>query len=125
MSPWVATTRPSLTATLTPQPVPQKRHGAFDHFMFVRARSPTSACAAPGSGTPATAAAAAAADCLTNSRRVIFNFHLVIHGGRRLAVLIHERGREHTFHHLDAAKRIGDRVGRRCLERDHELAVGG
>ena len=29
MSPWVATTRPSLTATMTPQPVPQNRQGAL------------------------------------------------------------------------------------------------
>ena len=32
MSPWVATTRLSLVATMTPQPVPQKRHGALSHF---------------------------------------------------------------------------------------------
>ncbi len=31
-SAWVATTRLSLTPTMTPQPVPQKRHGAFDHL---------------------------------------------------------------------------------------------
>ena len=35
MSPWVATTRPSLTPTMTPQPVPQKRHGAFDHWSWM------------------------------------------------------------------------------------------
>ena len=33
-SPWVATTRPSLTATITPQPVPQKRQGALDHLQL-------------------------------------------------------------------------------------------
>lgn len=33
MSPWVAMTLPSLTPTMTPQPVPQKRHGAFDHLI--------------------------------------------------------------------------------------------
>ena len=33
VSPWVATTLPSLTPTITPQPVPQKRHGAFDHLI--------------------------------------------------------------------------------------------
>ena len=39
ISPWVATTRPSLVATITPQPVPQKRQGALSHFSSVRARS--------------------------------------------------------------------------------------
>ena len=33
VSPWVATTLPSLTPTITPQPVPQNRHGAFDHLI--------------------------------------------------------------------------------------------
>ena len=71
MSPCVATTRPSLTATLTPQPVPQNRHGAFDHFIRVNSESVTMFAADPGSGMPATAAAVAAADCLMNSRLVI------------------------------------------------------
>jgi hypothetical protein len=33
ISPWVATTRPALTPTMTPQPVPQKRQGALDHLI--------------------------------------------------------------------------------------------
>ena len=33
VSPWVATTLPSFTPTMTPQPVPQNRHGAFDHWI--------------------------------------------------------------------------------------------
>ena len=39
MSPWVATTRLSLVATITLQPVPQKRHGALSHFSSLAARS--------------------------------------------------------------------------------------
>src|SRR5262245_50524330 len=35
ISPWVATTRPSFVATITLQPVPQKRHGALFHFNSV------------------------------------------------------------------------------------------
>ena len=41
MSPWVATTRLSLVATITLQPVPQNRHGALFHFSSVAARSVT------------------------------------------------------------------------------------
>jgi hypothetical protein len=36
VSPCVATTRPSLVATMTPQPVPQKRQGALFHFNSVK-----------------------------------------------------------------------------------------
>ena len=79
MSPWVATTRPSLTATFTPQPTPQNRHGAFDHFIRVNSESVTMFAADAGSGMPATAAAVAAADCLTKSRRVIFMRDLFHH----------------------------------------------
>src|SRR5512141_869723 len=122
MSPCVATTRPSLTATFTPQPVPQKRHGAFDHFIRVNAASVTTFCAAPGSGIPATEAAAAAADCLTKVRRVIFKVDLVVHGGGALAVLVDERGGEHPVERLQADERVGDRGLIRRFQRHHELA---
>ena len=36
LSPCVATTRPSLVATMTPQPVPQNRQGALFHFSSVK-----------------------------------------------------------------------------------------
>ena len=61
MSPWVATTRPSLTPTITPQPVPQNRQGAFDHLISSVPTPPGTGCAAAGSASPAAAAAAAAA----------------------------------------------------------------
>src|SRR5262249_17109656 len=69
VSPWVATTRPSLVATMTPQPVPQNRHGALSHFSSVTDRSVTRVCAAAGGGSPPTAAAIAAASSFRNSRR--------------------------------------------------------
>src|SRR6185503_4781942 len=68
-SPCVATTRPSLTATITPQPTPQKRHGAFDHLSCAASASMTTFWAPAGSATPATAAAALAADRRMKSLR--------------------------------------------------------
>src|SRR6266850_3762745 len=70
-SPCVATTWPSLTATLTPQPTPQKRHGAFDHLSCDCLASVTMfwACAVT-SALPVPAAAEAAARKM-NCRRVI------------------------------------------------------
>ena len=51
-SPWVATTWPSFTATFTPQPTPQKRQGALDHFSLVAAASVTMFWPRTGSGAP-------------------------------------------------------------------------
>src|SRR5262249_59418569 len=69
MSPWVATTRPSLVATMMPQPVPQNRQGALSHLSSVEARSVTRFCAPAGIGNPPAAAAMAAASSLRNARR--------------------------------------------------------
>jgi hypothetical protein len=68
MSPWVATTFPSFTPTMTPQPVPQKRHGAFDHCSWMSGPAGRF-CAEAGRLTFAAAAAAAAACALMNARR--------------------------------------------------------
>ena len=46
MSPWVATTRFSLVATITLQPVPQNRHAALSHFNSLWPRSATRLAAA-------------------------------------------------------------------------------
>src|SRR5688500_9319477 len=54
-SPCVATTWPSFTATVTPQPTPQKRHGAFDHLRCDAFASVTTFVAATGSGAPSAA----------------------------------------------------------------------
>ena len=48
VSPWVATTLPSLTPTITPHPVPQKRHGAFDHLISSDPTPPATGCATAG-----------------------------------------------------------------------------
>ena len=70
-SPWVATTRPFLVATITEQPVPQKRQGALAQRSPVSAASVVRFCASAGTGRPAAAAAAATACALMTSRRVI------------------------------------------------------
>ena len=123
MSPCVATTRPSLTATLTPQPVPQNRHGAFDHFIRVNSESVTMFAADAGSGTPATAAAVAAADCLMNSRLVIFMGHLFHHRFERFVVLIDQGSRQHRIELLDIVHARGDLARARGFERHDQLAV--
>jgi hypothetical protein len=61
MSPWVATTRFSLVATMTLQPVPQNRHGALSHFSSLSARSVTRFAASAGAAMPPASAAIAAA----------------------------------------------------------------
>src|SRR6187455_1368168 len=93
-SPWVATTRLSFTPTITPQPVPQKRHGAFDHLAPAGSFSLEASCAQPGSGMPATAAAAAAADCLRNSRLAIGIGNLLVHGVEAVGALIDQCRRQ-------------------------------
>jgi hypothetical protein len=61
MSPWVATTRLSLVATITLQPVPQNRHGALSQFSSLAARSVTRLAATLAAGIPPASAAIAAA----------------------------------------------------------------
>lgn len=69
-SPWQATTRPCCVPTNTPQPVPQKRHGALSHLMA--SCCPTTARATPGTLRPAAAAAAATALAFIKLRRLSF-----------------------------------------------------
>src|SRR6516165_3525796 len=69
MSPWVATTRLSLVATITEQPVPQKRQAALSHFSSLSSRSVTRLAASAGAGMPAAAAAMAAASSFSTWRR--------------------------------------------------------
>src|SRR5688572_14298401 len=68
-SPCVATTCPSFTATLTPQPTPQNRHGAFDHLSWAWRASVTMLVARTGTGE--LAAAVAAAERMMNCLRVV------------------------------------------------------
>ena len=70
MSPWVATTLPSITPTFTLQPVPQKRHGALSHLMVLSDDLVIKLEAALGTATPAATAVAAIAFALIKSRLV-------------------------------------------------------
>src|SRR5262245_36576720 len=124
MSPWVATTRPSLTATFTPQPVPQNRHGAFDHFIRVCSESVTMFAPGEGNGMPATAAATAAADCLTKSRLVVFMGILLHHRFERFVVLIDQRSRQCPVEPLDVVHTRRDLARARRFQRYHQPAVG-
>src|SRR5580765_258191 len=90
-SPRVAITRLSFTATLTPQPVPQKRQGALLHLT---PGSPPAGCACTGMAMPAAAPAAAAADCRMNSRLRIGN--LLVHRVEAVRALVDERRRQHA-----------------------------
>src|SRR5262249_49885687 len=123
MSPCVATTRPSLTATLTPQPTPQKRHGAFDHLSFVSSASVTRFCASETNGMPATAAVVVAAVCLINSRRDIFIGHLFVHGFRALGVLVDEIGAENAFDCLYGRELLHYLSGAIAFQRDDQFAA--
>src|SRR5574343_1825900 len=95
-SPWVATPRPSLTPTRTPQPVPQYRQTPLSQ------RTPSSlpfccASARPGTAIPAVAAAAATALLLMKSRRVSFTCSissLLVWIG--FVLVIDQRCREHS-----------------------------
>src|SRR5262249_31202174 len=69
MSPWVATTRLSLVATMTLQPVPQNRQGALFHSSSLALRSVTTLAADAATGIPAAVAAIAAAFSLSSWRR--------------------------------------------------------
>src|SRR5215471_2683817 len=77
MSPWVATTRLSLVATITLQPVPQNRHAALSHFSSLASRSVTRLAARDGTGMPAAAAAIAAASSLSIWRRSSFGVVMI------------------------------------------------
>src|SRR4051794_18643154 len=96
MSPWVATTRFSLVATITLQPVPQKRQGALSHFSSLASRSVTRLAAREGSGTPPATAAMAAASSFSTWRRSSFGTVMAIpfNAGALAGVdgVKHERG---------------------------------
>src|SRR5690242_17489103 len=118
-SPCVAMTRLSLTATVTPQPVPQKRHGALSHCTPASERAAVCACA--GRATPAAAPAAVAAERLMNSRLRIVD--LLVHRFERVGALVDERRREHAVDASDRRDLAGHLVAARRFERDDELAV--
>src|SRR5215203_3403235 len=95
-SPCVAMTRLSLTATVTPQPVPQNRHGALLHLTL---ESPPALWLKAGMAIPAAEPAAAAADCLMNSRLSIGDF--LVHRIHAVGALVDKCRRQHTVDALN------------------------
>src|SRR3954452_8586948 len=125
MSPWVATTRPSFTPTMTPQPVPQKRQGALSHFS--RSSSPSGmfwACAGKATLTVATAAAAAWAFIRSRRERSMSAAPGAGFAGMGWLELVEdEGGGEDTIEALNLVQVLdGLALGRR-LERDDELPL--
>src|SRR5262249_41893212 len=127
VSPWVATTRPSLVATMTPQPVPQNRHGALFHLSSVTARSVTRFCAASGVGIPPAAAAIAAASSLRNSRRSTRLAPILVLPAYAASTLVgpvkHQSGGEHAGQRRDRVENGADRPDVGGFDHDDELAV--
>src|SRR4051794_11377091 len=120
MSPWVATTWFSFTPTMTPQPVPQKRHGALDHFISSASTPPGTDCAAAGAARPAVAAAIAAACALRRSRRVssvvidcLLHFQCLF---KSQCLFENHVGGEHAVHPRDADERFPEHAGMRPLD---------
>src|SRR6185295_11042575 len=68
VSPWVATTLPALTPTMTPHPLPQKRQGACELFVSSDLLAPATGCAFAGIVSPAEAAVTAAAGVFNRLR---------------------------------------------------------
>src|SRR6478735_3158956 len=123
MSPWVATTRLSLVATITEQPVPQKRQAALSHFSSLLSRSATRLAASAGAGMPAAAAAMAAASSFSIWRRSSFGdvmMALPALGGfdgvedERCGIDVGQR--------LDGVEQGAEAAGIRCLGHDDEFS---
>src|SRR5688572_1236568 len=126
MSPWVATTRLSFVATMTLQPVPQKRHGALSHVSSLAARSVTTLAPSAGADIPPAAIAIAAASSFSTCRRssfsvVMSNPSAAASGG--IVGVKDERGREHVRQQRDGVEGRSDGAGARRLDDDHELAL--
>src|SRR5262252_9204297 len=128
MSPCVATTRPSLVATMTPQPVPQNRQGALFHFSSVAPRSVTRFCAARGVGSPPAAAAMAAASSFRNSRRSTRCWLIAASSpfapeSTFVGSVEHERRGQNLGHHGNGVQRGTDASDVERLDHHHELAL--
>src|SRR3954447_9100686 len=126
MSPWVATTRFSLVATITLQPVPQKRHGALSHLSSVAARSVTRFAASAGVAIPPAAAAIAAASSLRTWRRSSFAVVMIVfsRASARIDGVKDEGGREHVRQQRNRIERRPQGARVRGFEHDHKLALG-
>src|SRR5690606_33232952 len=126
MSPWVATTRSSLTPTMTPQPVPQKRQGAFDQLIFRVSTPPGMGWAAAGRATPAAAAATLAACAFRTVRRVTSISSSGVGRrcvGRGLDMLEDHVGGDHAVEQRDLGEAVGDHTTVRAFHDDNDLAA--
>src|ERR1043166_2004548 len=127
MSPWVATTRLSLVATMTLQPVPQKRQAALSHFSSLASRSVTRLAAIAGTGIPAAVAAIAAASSLSSWRRSSLAVMAIPPADWRLAGfggVEHERSRVHVRQQRDGGGRRSERAGIGRVDYDDEFSLG-
>src|SRR5690348_13045149 len=103
---------------MTPQPTPQKRHGAFDHLSEMPAKS--AACA--GSVMPIAAAAAAAALALISSRRVIGMSSAPLPGSDAFDLVKNEHCRNDPGQAVDLGKSHQEFSLAVCLKRDDDPA---
>src|SRR5215213_6838529 len=101
MSPCVATTRLSLVATITPHPVPQKRHGALFHCSSLAARSVIRFAPFACEEIPPAAAAIAAAWSFSACRRSSFVMNVSLTGSGCVGGMENERGRVHVRQQRD------------------------
>src|SRR3954468_4422313 len=130
MSPWVATPRLSLVATMTLHPVPQNRQAALSHFNSLALRSLTRLAASAGTGIPAAAAAIAAASSLSSWRRsslVVMRF-LPASGSLwrlgRLDGVKDKRGGMHMRQQRDGGEDGAKRAAIWRIDHDDELSPG-
>src|SRR5690554_3108465 len=121
--PWVAPTRLSRTGTLTPQPTPQKRQGALDHFNWVCCASVTMFWLCATLDIPAAAVAVVSAELLMKSRRVSFMpryLPLQLRDGFRM--VIDHADRQHALAQLQPINKVDNVSPRECFEQYHDLA---
>src|SRR5690606_29328062 len=95
---------------MTPQPVPQNRQGAFDHFSDRVSTPPGIGWAAADAGMPAAAAAIAAAWLFSMSRRVNDISGLPFVCSISVDGLEHEVRRQDAVHQRDSGQAAADRI---------------
>src|SRR5206468_11167850 len=124
MSPWVATTRLFLVATITEQPVPQKRQAALSHFSSAVSRSVTRLAASAGAGMPAATAAIAAASSFSIWRRSSFgDVMMALRPLGRFDGVKHQRRGIDVRQRLDGVEHGAEAAGVRCFGDDDELSA--
>src|SRR4051794_26337047 len=126
MSPWVATTRFSLVATMTLHPVPQNRHGALSHFSSLSDRSVTRFAACAGAAIPPAIAAMAAACSLRTWRRSGFSADMTFLPRllARIDGVKDQRRRIDVGQQRDLIERRADGTGIGNIDHHDELAFG-